>query len=51
MDLRGMGLGGRGLAESELDRDRWQTCEDRSEPCLLSAVKIMQLAQRLSLHE
>ena len=46
-----MGLGGCGLAESELDKDRWQTCEDRSEPCLLSMVEILQLAQLISLHE
>ena len=28
-----MGLWGCGLSESELDRDRWHTCEEGSEPC------------------
>jgi len=33
VDLWEMGLWGCGLSESELDRDRWHTCEEGSEPC------------------
>jgi len=36
-----MGLWGYGLAESELDRDRWQTCEELWECIIFTKMTLL----------